>query len=194
MVDLKTIQVLREKTGLGLMDCKKALMESDGDVEKAVEALRKRGMALASKKSGNATSNGLVYAYIHAGSRIGVLVKITCETDFVARTDAISSFARDIAMHIAAVNPKYLSSSDVDEEILEKEKEIILEQLKTANKPQNIIDGIVKGKIKKFCDDNCLLNQPFVKNDKIAIEGYLKEVVAKVGENVRIDAFTRYEI
>lgn len=191
-VTLELIQKLRERTGIGMMDCKKALIEANGDLEKAIELLRKKGAAVAEKRSGNVTAEGLVYAYIHPGARVGVMVEINCETDFVARTPDIEQFAKDLCMQIAAFRPQCISSQEVDTNFIEKEKEIYKEQLK--GKPENIINQIVSGKLEKLYTEICLLNQPFIKNDKITVSDALKDLIAKMGESIKIKRFTRYEI
>lgn len=191
-ISMELIKQLRDKTGIGMMDCKKALQESNGDIEKAVEILRKKGALIAEKRAGQETQEGLVYSYIHPGSKVGVLVEINCETDFVARTEDMAKFACDIAMQIAAFRPLCISSIDVDPKLIEKEKDIYKEQLK--GKPANIVDQIIEGKLKKYYTDICLLNQPFIKNDKLTIEDMLKDLIAKMGENIKIKRFVRYEV
>lgn len=191
-ISMELIKKLRERTGVGMMDCKKALEETNGDIEKAVELLRKKGAAIAQKRAGQETSEGIIHAYIHPGSRIGVLVEINCETDFVARTEDMAKFASDIAMQIAAFRAVCVSSTEVDPELIEKEKSIYKEQLK--GKPANVIDQIIEGKLQKYYSEICLLNQPFIKNEKITIEDLLKEMIAKMGENIKIRRFVRYEI
>lgn len=193
-VSLNDIQTLRTMTGLGMLDCKKALEESNGDVDKAIEILRKRGVALAGKRAGKETTQGLVHAYIHPGDQTGVLVEINCETDFVARTPAIKEFAKDVAMHIAALKPAYLSPDEVEQSYLDKEREIAIEQLKAQGKPANMIDKIIEGKMSKICNDASLLKQAFVKNEQITIEEMLQELSAKTGENVLIKRFSRFVI
>ncbi len=193
-ISLDAIQTLRTMTGLGMLDCKKALEEAQGDVDKAVELLRKRGLALASKRASKETSQGLVYAYIHPGDQTGVLIEINCETDFVARTPAIRELAKDIAMHIAAIKPKYLSPDEVDATFLAHERDIALAQLKQQGKPANMIDKIIEGKMSKIRDEVSLLKQYFIKNDKKTIESLLQEISAKTGENVVIKKFCRFEI
>ena len=193
-IDLQLIQELRNRTGLGMMDCRKALEEANGDIDKAVELLRKKGAAVAAKREGNATSQGLVHAYIHAGAQIGVLVEINCETDFVARTDAVKQFAADVAMHIAAMKPRCVRPEELDQTFLNKEKEIFKEQLLTSGKPANMIDKIVEGKVQKLYNEVCLMGQPFVKNDKFTIDDLLKDLIAKMGENIKIKRFARFEV
>ena len=193
-VSLQDIQKLRTMTGLGMLDCKKALEESEGNIEKAIEILRKRGIALAGKRAGRETSQGLVYAYIHPGDQTGVLVEINCETDFVARNNEMKEFAKDVAMHIAAIKPKYLSPDEVEQSFLDKEKEIAKAQLAEQGKPENMIDKIVEGKMKKIYNEVCLLKQPFVKNDKKTVEEIIQELSAKTGENVQIKRFCRFVV
>ena len=193
-VDLNLIQELRDKTGLGMMDCKKALVEAENDVEKAVDLLRKKGAAVAAKRGGRETSAGLINSYIHPGSRVGVFLELNCETDFVARTDDMKELANDLCMHIAAIKPLYTSPEDVDPKFLEHEKEIFKAQLKEAGKPEAVIEKIMVGKIKKLYTDVCLLNQQFVKNDKMTVDEKVKEVIGKVGENVKVKRFARFEI
>lgn len=193
-ITMELIQQLRDKTGVGMMDCKKALIESNGDIEKAIEILRKKGAAIAAKRSGNATVEGLVHAYIHPGSRIGVLLEVNCETDFVARTEALKQFAADICLHIAAMKPQCVSPEDVDLLFLEKERSIFREQLVASGKPEKIIEQILEGKIAKLYTEICLMQQPFVKNDKMAVDDVLKDLIAKLGENIKIKRFVRFEI
>lgn len=189
-----TVQSLREKTGAGMMDCKKALLETGGDIDKAIEFLRKKGIASAEKKAGREAKQGSVFSYIHAGGRIGVLVEINCETDFVARNESFQNFSRDIAMHIAAANPRFLNRTSVPDGILAKEKEIFLEQARGSGKPENVLQKIVDGKIEKFYAETCLMEQSFIKNPDINIEAYLKETIAKLGENMMISRFVRFEL
>lgn len=193
-IDIALIQQLRERTGLGMMDCKKALEETNGDIEKAVELLRKKGAAVAAKRSDKTTSEGLVHAYIHPGAQIGVLIELNCETDFVARTEAVKEFAHGVCMHIAAMKPLYLAPEDVDRTFLEKEKEIIKEQLAQSGKTGKILDQIVEGKVNKLYTDICLLEQPYIRNDKMTIRQALQELIAKTGENIKIAKFARYQV
>jgi len=193
-VSLESIQKLRNMTGLGMLDCKKALEEANGDIPQAIDLLRKRGAALADKRADRETSQGVVVTYIHPGDQTGVLVEINCETDFVARTEDLKAFARDIAMHIAAMKPKYVSPEQVDQAYLDKEKEIAIEQLKAQGKPANMIEKIIEGKMSKIASDVSLLKQPFVKDDQKTIEDLLKELSAKTGENIRVKQFARFEI
>lgn len=193
-IEMNLIQTLRDRTGLGMMDCKKALEETDGDVEKAIELLRKKGAAVALKRADKMTSEGLVHAYIHPGARIGVLIEINCETDFVANTADIKQAAQDICMHIAALKPLYLSPEEVDPKFLEAEKDILREQLVNSGKPEKIINQILEGKLEKMYADICLLKQTFVKNDQLTIDDLIKSLIAKTGENIKIRRFARFEI
>lgn len=193
-IDLELIQQLRDRTGIGMMDCKKALIEANGDMEKAIELLRKKGAAVAEKRAGNLTSEGLVHAYIHPGAHVGVMIEINCETDFVARTEDLKQFAQDLCMQIAAFKPKYVSPADVDQTFIDKEKAIIMEQLAAAKKPAHMAEQIAAGKLEKIYAEVCLIRQPFVKNDKITVEDLLKELIAKLGENIKIRRFARYEV
>jgi elongation factor Ts len=193
-ITLELTQMLRERTGVGMMDCKKALEETGGDIEQAIEILRKKGAAIAAKRAGNATKEGLIHAYIHPGARMGVLVEINCETDFVARTEDLQKFAADVCLHIAAMKPLYLSPEEVDSKFLEHEKNILKAQLVDSGKPEKIIDQIVDGKVQKLYSEICLLKQSFVKNDQLTIEDLLKDLIAKLGENIKIRRFSRFEI
>lgn len=194
MITPEHIKQLREKTGAPMMDCKTALQESKGDFEKAIEILRKKGIADASRKAGRLACEGLVYSYIHGEGRIGVLAEINCETDFVARSDAFKNFVKDVAMQIAASNPLYVSEGDIPPQVLEKEKEIYKHQAAETKKPQQVIDKIVEGKIQKYYDETCLLRQPFIKDSTKTISILLKELIAKVGENCSIRRFVRYQL
>ncbi len=193
-IGMDLIAQLREKTGLGMMDCKNALQESGGDIEKAIEILRKKGAQVALKRGGNTTSEGLVHAYIHAGARVGVLLEINCETDFVARTEDMKRFAQDIGMHIAAFKPLYVSPEQVDEAFLAKEREIAREQVLATGKPANMVDQIVEGKVKKIVGEICLLQQKFIKNDQRTVDEILKDLIGKLGENIRIKRFALFEV
>lgn len=186
------VKELREKTGAGIMDCKEALTASNGSMEDAIDHLRKKGLQSASKRSARSTREGVVGSYIHGGGRLGVLVEVNCETDFVARTDDFQELVRDIAMQIAASNPRYVSRQDVDDEELVKERHILAEQAKTAGRPDHIIPKIVEGRIEKFYEDVCLLDQPFVKNPDLAVGELIKETIAKVGENITVSRFVRF--
>lgn len=193
-IGMDLIAQLREKTGLGMMDCKNALQESGGDIEKAIEILRKKGAQVALKRGGNTTSEGLVHAYIHAGARVGVLLEINCETDFVARTEDMKRFAQDICMHIAAFKPLYVSPEQVDEAFLAKERDIAREQVIATGKPANMVDQIVEGKVKKIVGEICLLQQKFIKNDQRTVDEILKDLIGKLGENIRIKRFALFEV
>jgi elongation factor Ts len=188
------VRDLREKTGVGFMECKVALAEAGGDMERAITVLREKGLASASKKMGRIASEGLIVSYIHAGGKIGVLLELNCETDFVARTDEFTSLAKDVAMQVAAANPSYVRREDVPEALLEKERAILLAQVRTSGKPENVIERIVQGRLDKFFSEVCLLEQPFIKNPEIKIEDRIKEVIAKVGENVVLRRFSRYQL
>ncbi len=196
MADITAAMVkeLRQATGSGIMDCKRVLADADGDMEKAIELLRKKGLAKAAKRAGRSTSEGIVYSYIHTGAKLGVLVEINCESDFVAKTDNFVAFAKDIAMHIAAANPVGLTSEDVDPVVVEKEREIFRAQMLEEGKPENIIDKIVDGKVEKFYKEVCLLSQQYVKDPQKTIEDILKETISKIGENIQIRRFTRFQI
>ena len=193
-VSLEDIQKLRERTSMGMMDCKKALEESAGDMEKAIELLRKKGASIAAKRGDNETGQGLVHAYIHPGGNVGVLIELNCETDFVARNQEFTKLAQDLCMHIAAIKPLYLSPTEVDAQWLEKETNLIKEQLVEEGKKPEFIEKILEGKIQKLYSDVCLLQQKFVKDDKRTVEEILKDVIGKMGENVKIRRFARYEI
>ncbi|NMC73355.1 MAG: translation elongation factor Ts [Geobacteraceae bacterium] len=186
------VSELRKVTGAGLMDCKKALAETGGDQEKAVDYLRKKGLAAASKKAGRIASEGVVGSYIHAGGKIGVLVEVNCETDFVAKNEAFQAFVKDIAMHIAAASPQFVRREEVPEELLEREKEIYRAKAKESGKPDAIIEKIVEGQINKFYGDICLLEQAFVKDPDKTIQTYLNETIAAIGENMSIRRFTKF--
>jgi elongation factor Ts len=188
------VKELREKTGAGMMDCKKALTEAGGDIERATEILREKGLASAAKKAGRVAAEGIVEAYIHGGGRIGVLVEVNCETDFVAKTDQFKAFVRDVAMHIAASSPQYVRREEVPAEVVEKEREILKAQTLNEGKPANIVDKIVDGRIDKFFKDVCLLEQPFVKEPDKTVEQLLKEKIAQIGENISIRRFTRFVV
>ena len=192
-VDAKTVKELRDKTGAGMMDCKKALVESDGNVEEAIAWLRQKGLASAGKKAGRLASEGLVESYIHTGGRIGILVEVNCETDFVARRDEFKELARNIAMQVAACpNVEYVSTAEIDPEVLAKEKEIEMGREDLANKPDNIKEKIVQGRIDKRSKELSLLDQPYIKDQSITIEELVKQTVALLGENIQIRRFTRF--
>jgi elongation factor Ts len=188
------VKELRERTGAGMMDCKHALEETGGDLEKAVALLRERNQASAARKAGREAREGLVYSYIHTGGRIGALVEVNCETDFVAKTNEFQEFTRDVAMQIAAMSPRWLTTEEVPPEVLAKEREIRVEQNKQSGKPPNVIDKIVEGQVKKWYTEVCLLDQPFIRENKKDIRLLLTELVAKVGENCRVRRFVRWEV
>jgi len=188
------IKKLRELTGAGILDCKNALIEFEGNIEKAIEDLRKKGIAKAAKRMDRETTQGVIASYIHMGNQIGSLVELNCETDFVAKNEEFVNLAKEIAVQIAAMNPLSISPEDLDPAIVEKEKEIIREQLKQEGKPEHILDKIIQGKLEKFYEEVCLLRQPFYKNQDIRVEEYLKEYISKFGENIRVARFTRYQI
>lgn len=188
------VRELRERTGLGMMECKKALTETDGDMEKAVEYLRKKGMSAVEKRAGRDANEGVVMSYIHPGSRLGVLVEVNCETDFVARTDDFQNFSRDIAMHIAAEGPVAVGRDDIDAAVVEKEKEIYLEQAKNEGKPDNIAEKIVTGRLDKYFQEVCLLEQSFVKDPDKTIQDLVTGLTAKIGEKITIRRFSCFRL
>ncbi|MEG1661028.1 MAG: translation elongation factor Ts [Clostridiales bacterium] len=192
MISAETVKNLRERTGAGMMDCKRALTEADGDVEKAIDLLRERGLAAAAKKAGRIAAEGLVEAYIHGGGRIGVLVEINCETDFVAKTAEYKEFSRDIAMQIAASNPEYIRREDA--EVLERERTIARVQAVNEGKPEKILDKIVEGRIEKYYKEFCLMEQVYIKNNDQTVTQYLTEKIAKIGENISIRRFARFVV
>ncbi len=193
-IDLSLVQQLRERTGAGMLDCKKALEEANGDMEKAVDILRRKGAALADKRAGYATAEGIVHAYIHPGAHVGVLIEVDCETDFVARTDEFKQFAQDLCLQIAAFNPKYIAPEDVDKALVERERDIYMQEVAGSNKPAAIINQIVEGKLNKFYTAICLIKQPYIKNDQLTVEDILKQLVGKLGENIKIKRFARFEV
>ena len=188
------VKELRDKTNAGMMDCKKALAETDGNMEKAVDYLRQKGLAVAAKRASRATSEGVIECYIHAGGKLGVMVEVGCETDFVAKTASFLEFAKNIAMHIAAVNPVAIKREDVPEALLAREKDIYSKQALDTGKPANIVEKIVAGKIDKFYADSCLLEQQYVKNSDLTVQDLLNEIVATLGENIAIKRFARFQV
>ena len=188
------VMTLRQRTGAGMMDCKKALAETDGDMEKAIDYLREKGIAKAAKKAGRIAAEGIVDSYIHMGGRVGVLLEVNCETDFVARGESFKELVHDIALQIAASNPSYVTKEEVPAEVLEKEKEILRAQALEEGKPANIVDRMVEGRIKTFYDDNCLLCQKFVKDPSKTIEQVVVEATATIGEKISVRRFVRYEM
>ncbi len=193
-VDMALVKKLREQTGIGILECKKAIAEANNDLNKAEELLRKKGYAKAKAKASRATNQGAVGSYIHSNRRIGVLLELGCETDFVARNEDFLSLQKDLAMQIAAMNPKYISEKDIPDDVLEKEKEIYREQMKDSGKPDNIIEKIVEGKLKKFYAEVCLIHQAFFKEDKKTIQDLIAEKIHKLGENITVKRFVRYEV
>jgi elongation factor Ts len=193
-IDATLVKDLREKTGAGILDCQKALTQTGGDITKAIDFLRQKGLATAEKKAGRTTNDGLIVSYIHAGNKLGVLLEVNCETDFVAKTDEFQELARDLAMHIAAANPQHIKREDVSADVLDKEKEIFLAQAKESGKPAAVLDKIVAGRLEKFYAEACLLEQPFVKDPGITIKNMLSQKIAKLGENISVRRFTRFRL
>jgi len=193
-MNIQLLKELRERTGAGILDCKKALEASQDDIEKAIEILRRRGIAKAEKKMGRETKEGIIEAYIHPGARLGVLVEINCETDFVARTDEFKRFARDIAMQIAATDPIAIAREEIPQEVIDRELSIYRDQVSTMNKPENVLEKIVESKMEKFYKDVVLLEQPFIKNGSTTVMEYLKEHISKFGENITIRKFARFKL
>jgi elongation factor Ts len=193
-INKELLQELRDHTGLGLMDCRKALEETGGDFQQALDLLRKKGAAVAAKRADKETGEGLVKAYIHPGDRLGVLIEINCETDFVANTEAVRQFAQDLCLQIAANKAMYVSPEQVDPAFLAHEKEIFREQMANSGKPEKIIEQVIEGKIKKLYSDICLLEQTFMKNDQLTVKEVLQELIAKTGESIRIRRFCRFEL
>jgi elongation factor Ts len=193
-VSANLVKELREKTGAGMMDCKKALSETEGDFEKAIDFLRQKGLATAAKRAGRIAAEGQIGSYIHAGGKIGVMVEVNCETDFVAKTDDFRNFAKDIAMHIAASNPLYVQRENVPAEVLEREREIYRAQAREARKPEKILDKIVEGKLEKYFGEVCLLEQPFIKDPDLAIQDLINGLIGKLGEKIEIRRFARFQV
>lgn len=193
-ISASAVKDLREKTGAGMMECKKALQESGGDMEKAAEFLRKKGLADAAKKSSRIASEGLVHAYIHGGGRIGVLIEVNCETDFVARTPEFRDFVNNLALHVAASNPRWLDREAVPAADLEGERRFLSEQAAESGKPPQVVEKMVQGRLEKFFKENCFLEQPYVKDPDLTIEAYVKQRISSVGENIRVRRFVRFEL
>ena len=189
-----TVKELSEKTGAGIMDCKRALADSGGDLEKAIDLLRQKGLSAAAKKASREAKEGLVSSYIHGGGKIGVLVEVNCETDFVARNSEFQELVKDIAMQIAASNPSYVRREDVPADVLERERSIYKIQAKESGKPEHVLDKIVEGKVEKFYLETCLLEQPFVKDPSVTINDMVQQKIAKIGENIIVKRFTRYQL
>ena len=193
-ISASAVKELREQTGAGIMDCKRALSENNGDVEKARTFLREKGLAAAQKKAGRVAAEGLVLSYIHGGGKVGVLVEVNCETDFVAKTDGFGDLVRDIALHVAALSPQYVRREEVPAQIVEHEKEIYAAQAKESGKPEQVRQKMVDGKLEKFFKEICLLEQPFVKNPDQSVEKLIVESVAKLGENITVRRFARFKV
>lgn len=193
-ISASMVKELREKSGAGILECKNALKETNGDMEEAMVSLRKKGIAKAEKKGDRAAGDGSIGAYIHAGSKIGVLLKLHCETDFVANTPEFQELVKDISMHIAAARPRFTARGEVTEAVLAQEREIFAHQARESGKPENIIDKIVTGKMEKFYEENCLLEQPFIKDTEKTVQDLIKEKIAKLGENITVGEFVRMEI
>ncbi|WP_448375304.1 translation elongation factor Ts [Fervidobacterium sp.] len=193
-ISAQMVKELRERTGAGMMDCKNALAEANGDVEKAIEILRKKGLAKAAKKAGRETNEGLIISYVHHNGKLGVLVELNCETDFVARTDDFKELGNKIAMHIAAMAPRWVKREDVPADIIEKEREIYREQLKDSGKPTQVIEKIIEGKLESFYQDNCLVEQKFALDQSITIKDMIQQAIAKIGENIQVSRFVRMQI
>ena len=193
-ITAQMVKELRDSTGAPFIDCKKALEEVSGDLDKALDILKIKGVAKASKKVGRETPEGTVTSYIHAGGKIGVMVEINCETDFVAKNEEFQAFAREVAMQIAAANPKYISKEDIPESELEREKEVMKAQVIESGKPANIAEKIVEGKIEKFFEEVCLLNQTHIRDSKVKIDDLLQALIAKIGENIKVRRFTRFQL
>ncbi len=193
MVEASAVKELRERTGAGMMDCKKALTESNGDMEKAIEILREKGLAAAAKKAGRIATEGIVESYIHGGGRIGVLIEVNSETDFVAKNEEFRQFVKDMAMQVAATNPLYVKREEVDPHVIEKEKEIFRAQALNEGKPEKIVEKMVEGRIEKYYKEICLLEQPFIKDTDKTVQDMLSALIAKIGENLSIRRFVRFE-
>ncbi len=193
-ITAEQVKELREKTGAGMMDCKKALQEADGDFEEAIAVLRKKGIQVAAKREGKATTEGIVYSYIHAGSQVGTLVEVNCETDFVARSEDFVNFAKEIAMQVAAAQPRYLGRDDVPNEHLDREREILTEQAKAEGKPDHIVAKMVEGRLNKFYSEYCLLEQPYIRDDSLTVQDLLNDLLAKTGEKIVVRRFVRFQV
>lgn len=193
-IKAELVKELRQRTGIGMMECKQALQESKGDIDKAIVILRKKGYARAQSKMSRETAEGIIGSYIHLNGKIGVLLEVNCESDFVARNDEFKELVKNVAMHIAASNPRYVSSEEISPEILEQEKDIIKEQFKDSKKPPEIVEKIIQGKLGKFYEEVCLLDQPYIKDDKVSVKQLVASYIAKFGENIKISRFARYEL
>jgi len=193
-VSAQEVKELREKTGAGFMECKAALAETHGDVEKAIDLLRKKGLSSAAKKAGRETREGLIGSYIHVGGKVGVLLEVNCESDFVARTEDFQQLVKDLAVQVAAADPRFVRREDVTPEVLERERDIYMEQAKSTGKPKPVLDKIVDGKMEKFYAETCLMEQPFIRDPKVTIHELVSARVAKLGENIRVNRFARFKI
>ncbi len=193
-INAKQVNELRQKTGAGIMDCKRALQETEGDLQKAVKYLREKGIAEAGKRSAKVAAEGKVESYLHMGGKIGVLVEVNCETDFVARGDDFQNFCREMAMQVAAANPLYLKKEEVPEKVLEQEREIYRSQALEAGKPEKVVDKIVEGRLRKYFAEVCLLEQPYIREQKMSVDKLLKDIIAKTGENIVIRRFARFQL
>lgn len=193
-INAKDVKELRERTQAGFMECKRALEEACGDFEVAIDILRKQGLAKADKRAERATNQGLIYAYIHGEGRIGVMLELNCETDFVSRTDEFKKLAHELALQICATNPSWITKEDVPASVIEKEKEIYREQAKAGGKPEKVIDKIVEGKLEKFFEENCLVEQQYIRDDKVRVKELIAEIIHKTGENTRLRRFIRYKL
>ncbi len=193
-ITAEKVKELRDKTNAGMMDCKKALKETNGDLEKAVVYLREKGLAVARKRGDRVASEGVIQSYIHTGGKLGVMLEVNCETDFVAKTPEFNEFAKNVAMQVAAASPMAIGREDLDAEVVAKEKDILLAQARESGKPENVLEKMVEGRLKKFFGEVCLLEQPYVKNPEMTIQDYLNEMRAKTGENVIIRRFIRYQL
>jgi len=193
-ITAQMVKELREKTGAGMMDCKKALAESGGDVEKAIKSLREQGVATAAKTASRETKEGIIYSYIHPGDKLGVLVEINCETDFVARNDDFRTFAKNVAMQIAAADPRVISREELSQAVIEAEKEIYRNQARLEGKPEKVMDKIIEGKIEKFYSEACLLEQPYIKDNDRTVADIVTDIISRIGENIKIRRFIRFRL
>jgi elongation factor Ts len=193
-ISAQQVKELRDRTGVGFAACREALVEAGGDIERAIDLLRKKGQATAAKKAQRATSEGLVSCYIHAGGKIGVLIEVNCESDFVARTDDFQRLCHDVAMHIAALDPRFLRREDVTQDALDREREIYKEQAKATGKPEAVIEKIVSGKMEKFYEENCLYEQHFIKDEGLTVKELIDHTIAKIGENIAVRRFSRFKV
>jgi elongation factor Ts len=193
-ISAKLVKELREKTGVGIMECKDALNNCDGDIEEAIKLLRKKGLSAAAKKAGRITAEGAVGSYIHAGGKIGVLIEVNCETDFVGQTDEFKALVKDLAMHIAAADPRFVTREEVTEQVLQEEREIYRDQALASGKPEKVVEKIVEGKMNKFFEENCLLDQPYVKETSVTVGQMISTLIAKIGENISVRRIARFRL